>query len=120
MCGMDVRFFPQVGVYAYLQTFYDNWMEGNSDFIFTFFNKFDGDAIHTMGFFGIKFVNDADNVRDTNIYLSEGVESEEGRLGRYDAVRGEGFTVACKQLIKAFSLSLKLEIVIVIVIIVAN
>jgi len=84
-------------------------MEGNSDFIFTFFNKFDGDAIHTMGFFGIKFVNDADNVRDTNIYLSEGVESEEGRLGRYGAVRGEGFTVACKQLIKAFSLFLEIR-----------
>ena len=84
-------------------------MEGNSDFIFTFFNKFDGDAIHSMGFFGIEFVNDADNVRDTNIYLSEGVESEEGRLGRYDAVRGEGFTAACKQLIKAFRLFLEIR-----------
>ena len=80
MCGLDISFYPQVRVYADLQT-YENELEGNSDLIFTYFNKFDGDAIHTMGFFGIEFVNDADNVRDTNFYLSDGVESEEDRLG---------------------------------------
>ena len=44
-----------------------------------------------------------------NIYLSEGVESEEGRFGRYDAVRGEEFTVACKQLVKAFGFFLDIR-----------
>ena len=63
MDRLDIGLFPKARVDACFKAFIKDKLKGCGNFVFAFFDELNGDAINAMGFFGIKFINDAYDFR---------------------------------------------------------